>query len=131
MQSMMLLVDHDQISFGIVFLMEKNYMITSLSVLYVMVTKVTSKKGTKVFPVDILHQMDAADFNDMASKSGQFSVDTASSVAKTISSQSPIKIRIPGSSGQCWLLTTYLDREIRISRDDGGSVFVLIKAARV
>ncbi|KAK8915945.1 hypothetical protein KSP39_PZI022240 [Platanthera zijinensis] len=53
--------------------------------------------------------------------------DTASSVAKTISSQPPIKIPIPGSSAQSWLLTTYLDRELRISRGDGGSVFVLIK----
>ncbi|KOM53292.1 hypothetical protein LR48_Vigan09g195100 [Vigna angularis] len=53
--------------------------------------------------------------------------DTASSVAKTISSQPPLKIPISNSNAQSWLLTTYLDQELRISRADGGSVFVLIK----
>ncbi|KAK1378347.1 Plastid-lipid-associated protein, chloroplastic [Heracleum sosnowskyi] len=53
--------------------------------------------------------------------------DTASSVAKTISSQPPIKFNIPARNAESWLLTTYLDEEIRISRGDGGSVFVLIK----
>ncbi|XP_068668231.1 plastid-lipid-associated protein, chloroplastic-like [Aristolochia californica] len=53
--------------------------------------------------------------------------DTASSVAKTISSQPPLKIPITNSNAQSWLLTTYLDDELRISRGDGGGVFVLIK----
>lgn len=53
--------------------------------------------------------------------------DTASSVAKTISSQPPIKFPISNSNAQSWLLTTYLDDELRISRGDAGSVFVLIK----
>jgi hypothetical protein len=53
--------------------------------------------------------------------------DTASSVAKTISSQPPIKFSISNQNAQSWLLTTYLDEELRISRGDGGSVFVLIK----
>ena len=53
--------------------------------------------------------------------------DTASSVAKTISSQPPLKFPISNSNAQSWLLTTYLDDELRISRADGGSVFVLIK----
>ncbi|XP_043688510.1 plastid-lipid-associated protein, chloroplastic-like [Telopea speciosissima] len=53
--------------------------------------------------------------------------DTASSVAKTISSQPPLKIPITNDNAQSWLLTTYLDDELRISRGDGGSVFVLIK----
>ncbi|KAL1805846.1 hypothetical protein ACET3Z_028914 [Daucus carota] len=53
--------------------------------------------------------------------------DTASSVAKTISSQPPIKFNIPARNAESWLLTTYLDEEIRISRGDAGSVFVLIK----
>ncbi|XP_043693178.1 light-induced protein, chloroplastic-like [Telopea speciosissima] len=51
----------------------------------------------------------------------------ASSVAKTISSQSPLKIPITNTNAQSWLLTTYLDDELRISKGDGGSVFVLIK----
>ncbi|KAJ0081618.1 hypothetical protein Patl1_09843 [Pistacia atlantica] len=53
--------------------------------------------------------------------------DTASSVAKTISSQPPFKFPISNSNAQSWLLTTYLDEELRISRGDAGSVFVLIK----
>lgn len=53
--------------------------------------------------------------------------DTASSVAKSISSQPPIKFPISNSNAQSWLLTTYLDDELRISRGDAGSIFVLIK----
>lgn len=53
--------------------------------------------------------------------------DTASSVVKTISSRPPLKIPIPNNNAQSWLLTTYLDGELRISRGDAGSVFVLIK----
>ncbi|KAK7303353.1 hypothetical protein RJT34_14257 [Clitoria ternatea] len=53
--------------------------------------------------------------------------DTASSVVRTISSRPPLKIPISNSNAQSWLLTTYLDEELRISRGDGGSVFVLIK----
>ncbi|KAG0498367.1 hypothetical protein HPP92_002644 [Vanilla planifolia] len=53
--------------------------------------------------------------------------DTASSVAKTISRQPPLKIPISNSNAQSWLLTTYLDDELRISRSDGNSVFVLVK----
>lgn len=52
--------------------------------------------------------------------------DTASSVVKTISSRPPFKFSI-SSNAQSWLLTTYLDGELRISRGDNGSVFVLIK----
>ncbi|KAL9455640.1 hypothetical protein AB3S75_004959 [Citrus x aurantiifolia] len=53
--------------------------------------------------------------------------DTASSVAKTISSQPPLKFSISNSNAQSWLLTTYLDEDLRISRADAGSVFVFIK----
>lgn len=53
--------------------------------------------------------------------------DTASNVAKTISSQPPLKFSISQTNAESWLLTTYLDEELRISRGDGGSVFVLIK----
>ncbi|CAK8531342.1 unnamed protein product [Lathyrus sativus] len=52
---------------------------------------------------------------------------TASSVVQTISNQPPLKIPISNNKAQSWLLTTYLDEELRISRGDGGSVFVLIK----
>ena len=53
--------------------------------------------------------------------------DTASSVAKTISSQPPLKFSFSNSNAESWLLTTYLDEELRISMEDGGSVFFLIK----
>ncbi|XP_022716168.1 plastid-lipid-associated protein, chloroplastic-like [Durio zibethinus] len=53
--------------------------------------------------------------------------DTASSVAKTISSRPPLKFSLSNSNAESWLLTTYLDEELRISRGDAGSVFVLIK----
>ncbi|KAM0933975.1 putative plastid-lipid-associated protein [Dioscorea sansibarensis] len=53
--------------------------------------------------------------------------DAASSVARTISEQPPLKIPIGNRNAESWLLTTYLDEELRISRGDGGSVFVLVK----
>lgn len=53
--------------------------------------------------------------------------DAASSVVRTISEQPPIKFPIRTDRAQSWLLTTYLDEDIRISRADGSSVFVLIK----
>ncbi|KAI3992705.1 hypothetical protein MKX01_021666 [Papaver californicum] len=53
--------------------------------------------------------------------------DTASSVIKSISNQPPLKIPITGDNAQSWLLTTYLDEELRVSRGDGGTIFVLIK----
>ncbi|KMZ56747.1 Plastid-lipid associated protein PAP / fibrillin family [Zostera marina] len=53
--------------------------------------------------------------------------DAATSVAKTISGQPPLKIPITNDKAQSWLLTTYLDYELRISRGDGSSVFVLLK----
>ncbi|XP_059437306.1 plastid-lipid-associated protein, chloroplastic-like [Corylus avellana] len=53
--------------------------------------------------------------------------ETASSVVKTISSQPPVKFSISNRNAESWLLTTYLDEELRISRGDAGSVFVLIK----
>ncbi|CAA0825154.1 Probable plastid-lipid-associated protein 1-chloroplastic [Striga hermonthica] len=53
--------------------------------------------------------------------------DTASSVARTISSRPPLKFSISSNYANSWLLTTYLDSELRISRGDGGSIFVLVK----
>ncbi|EYU27736.1 hypothetical protein ABFS82_13G129100 [Erythranthe guttata] len=53
--------------------------------------------------------------------------ETASSVATTISSQPPLKFSISHKDAESWLLTTYLDEELRISREDGGGIFVLIK----
>ncbi|KAJ1291448.1 hypothetical protein BS78_02G316000 [Paspalum vaginatum] len=53
--------------------------------------------------------------------------NAASSVAKTISGQPPLKIPIRTDNAESWLLTTYLDEELRISRGDGSSIFLLFK----
>ncbi|GFQ07880.1 plastid lipid-associated protein 3 chloroplastic [Phtheirospermum japonicum] len=48
------------------------------------------------------------------------------SISRTISGQPPLKIPIPGERTKSWLLITYLDKDVRISRGDGG-LFVLVK----
>ncbi|KAK8973762.1 hypothetical protein V6N11_061853 [Hibiscus sabdariffa] len=54
--------------------------------------------------------------------------DTASSVAKSISNRSPLKLSsLSHGKAESWLLTTYLDEDLRISRGVTGSIFVLIK----
>lgn len=53
--------------------------------------------------------------------------DAAMTVARTLSGQPPLKFSIPNDRAQSWLLTTYLDEDLRISRGDGGSVFVLLR----
>lgn len=47
----------------------------------------------------------------------------------SILSQSPdLSFPLPNSEqSQTWLLTTYLDEDTRITRGDGGSVFILVK----
>jgi hypothetical protein len=66
---------------------------------------------------------------DLTPLSGIFTSieNAASSVAKTISGQPPLKIPIRSENAGSWLLTTYLDDELRISRGDGSSIFVLFK----
>ncbi|KAI9085341.1 hypothetical protein K1719_032718 [Acacia pycnantha] len=51
----------------------------------------------------------------------------ASNVDRTMFSRPPLKNPISRSNAPSWLLTTYLDEELRISQGDGGCVFVLIK----
>ncbi|OEL30120.1 putative plastid-lipid-associated protein 2, chloroplastic [Dichanthelium oligosanthes] len=66
---------------------------------------------------------------DLSPLKGIFSSieNAASSVAKTISGQPPLKIPFQTNNAESWLLTTYLDEELRISRGDGSSIFVLFK----
>ncbi|CAL5359557.1 unnamed protein product [Camellia sinensis] len=52
--------------------------------------------------------------------------EVVANVARTISGQSPLKVPIPGERTKSWLLTTYLDKDLRVSRGDGG-LFVLAK----
>ena len=52
--------------------------------------------------------------------------DLVANISRTISGQPPLKIPIPGDRSRSWLLITYLDEDLRISRGDGG-LFVLAK----
>ena len=53
-----------------------------------------------------------------------------SQVANLVSQQPNLNIPIETNRAQTWLLTTYLDDDTRISRGDGGSIFVLVKEVR-
>jgi hypothetical protein len=49
-----------------------------------------------------------------------------------IISQSPdLSFPISQQGGGTWLLTTYLDEDTRITRGDGGSVFILVKEVSI
>ncbi|KMZ67354.1 Plastid lipid-associated protein 3, chloroplastic [Zostera marina] len=50
----------------------------------------------------------------------------AASIAGVISGQPPLKVAIPGEGSSSWLLTSYLDKDLRISRGDVG-LFILVK----
>ncbi|CAA7406602.1 unnamed protein product [Spirodela intermedia] len=52
--------------------------------------------------------------------------EAAAAVARAVSGQPPFKVPIPGERTQSWLLTTFLDEDLRISRGDGG-LFVLVR----
>ncbi|KAB2014281.1 hypothetical protein E1A91_D09G222900v1 [Gossypium mustelinum] len=52
--------------------------------------------------------------------------DLVANISRTISGQPPLKIPIPGNRSSSWLLITYLDEDLRISRGDGG-LFVLAR----
>ncbi|GMP95427.1 hypothetical protein CsSME_00044482 [Camellia sinensis var. sinensis] len=52
--------------------------------------------------------------------------EAVSSIARSISGQPPLKVPIPGEQSKSWLLISYLDKDLRISRGDGG-LFVLAK----
>lgn len=52
--------------------------------------------------------------------------EVVSNISRTISGQPPLRVPIPGNQSRSWLLITYLDNDLRISRGDGG-LFVLVK----
>ncbi|XP_058104011.1 plastoglobulin-1, chloroplastic [Magnolia sinica] len=52
--------------------------------------------------------------------------EAVANAARVISGQPPLKVPIPGDRSQSFLVTTYLDKDLRISRGDGG-LFVLAK----
>lgn len=53
--------------------------------------------------------------------------DAASTIIRSLSGQPPIKVPFRNEKASSWLLTTYLDEDLRIARGDGGGVFVLVK----
>eukprot|EP00879_Flechtneria_rotunda_P033144 GHRR01036680.1.p2 GENE.GHRR01036680.1~~GHRR01036680.1.p2 ORF type:complete len:113 (+),score=16.49 GHRR01036680.1:149-487(+) len=48
-------------------------------------------------------------------------------VGSILSNSSDLSFPISTDSAQTWLLTTYQDEDTRITRGDGGSVFILTK----
>ncbi|KAJ9549598.1 hypothetical protein OSB04_022141 [Centaurea solstitialis] len=52
--------------------------------------------------------------------------EAVANLAGAISGQPPLKVPIPGERTKSWLLITFLDKDLRISRGDGG-LFVLAK----
>lgn len=53
--------------------------------------------------------------------------EAATNISRVISGQPPLKVPIGRDGPQSWLLITYLDKDLRISRGDGGGLFVLVK----
>ncbi|XP_010518909.1 PREDICTED: plastid lipid-associated protein 3, chloroplastic-like [Tarenaya hassleriana] len=52
--------------------------------------------------------------------------EIAANISRAISGQQPLSLPFPGNRGSSWLLITYLDKDLRISRGDGG-IFVLAR----
>ncbi|GAB2236944.1 hypothetical protein Droror1_Dr00026826 [Drosera rotundifolia] len=52
--------------------------------------------------------------------------EAVANISRTISGLPPIRVPIPGEGAASWLLITYLDEDLRISRGDGG-LFVLAR----
>ncbi|KAK6934955.1 Plastid lipid-associated protein/fibrillin conserved domain [Dillenia turbinata] len=52
--------------------------------------------------------------------------EAVANLLRAISGQPPLRVPIPGGGNRSWLLITYLDKEFRISRGDGG-LFVLAR----
>lgn len=77
--------------------------------------------------VDILgQQIDLSPVGGIVQQSLNPLQEAVASIARAISGQPPLKIPIPSGRDKSWLLITYLDKDFRISRGDGG-LFVLAK----
>nr|PNR47988.1 hypothetical protein PHYPA_012461 [Physcomitrium patens] len=53
--------------------------------------------------------------------------DVATTIIRNLSGQPPLKFSIQNDRAQSWLLTTFLEEDLRISRIDGGSMFVFLR----
>lgn len=51
----------------------------------------------------------------------------AAGISRTLYGLPPLKIPLPGERTESWLLITYLDEDLQISRGDGGGLFVLVR----
>ncbi|XP_028805970.1 plastoglobulin-1, chloroplastic [Neltuma alba] len=96
--------------------------------------QVTFKEGT-IQPPEIKSRIDLPENIDIFGQKLSLSPvqqtlsplqDLAMNISRTISGQPPLKIPIPGERTSSWLITTYLDGDLRISRGDGG-LFILAR----
>ncbi|CAK0784351.1 hypothetical protein CVIRNUC_007555 [Coccomyxa viridis] len=72
-------------------------------------------------PVDLTNLKDALKPAQSAAQ------DAIQQLARLVSQQPDLEFPISRDRAQTWLINTYLDDDTRISRGDGGSVFVLVK----
>ncbi|XP_054825341.1 plastoglobulin-1, chloroplastic-like [Prosopis cineraria] len=96
--------------------------------------QVTFKEGT-IQPPEIKSRLDLPENIDIFGQKLSLSPvqqtlsplqDLVVSISRAISGQPPLKIPIPGERTSSWLITTYLDDDLRISRGDGG-LFILAR----
>ncbi|KAI9125280.1 hypothetical protein K1719_003896 [Acacia pycnantha] len=96
--------------------------------------QVTFKEGT-IQPPEIKSRIDLPENIDIFGQKLSLSPvqqtlsplqDLAVSISRSISGLPPLKIPIPGERTSSWLITTYLDNDLRISRGDGG-LFILAR----
>ena len=81
--------------------------------------------------VDVMGQsIDTAPLADLMQPFQSGLTDALNGVKSAVSGLPSLKVPLPESASpgsEAWLLTTYLDGDLRIARGDGGSVFVLTK----
>lgn len=83
--------------------------------------------------VDVMGQsIDTAPLADLMQPFQSGLTDALNGVKSAVSGLPSLKVPLPESASpgsEAWLLTTYLDGDLRIARGDGGSVFVLTKVS--
>ena len=81
--------------------------------------------------VDVMGQsIDTAPLADLMQPFQSGLTDALNGVKSAVSGLPSLKVPLPESASpgsEAWLLTTYLDGDLRVARGDGGSVFVLTK----
>lgn len=78
--------------------------------------------------VSVLGQpIDLTSLKDALAPAQSAAQDAIQQLARLVSQQPDLQFPISGDKAQAWLINTYLDEDTRISRGDGGSVFVLVK----